>query len=148
MQVTSLKLSKKLTELGVEVGTYLRWCYSDVYNDSYIISVGEYSKKPFRHESICAAFTLDEILEPLPNIILDGKESPKTPYELYMRKWQEIEGCGFGFSYVYFQSCFKSEIFIGFHDKNPAEAAGRLLVWCIENGYVETGKKEKENASN
>jgi hypothetical protein len=144
MQVTSLELSKKLEELGITKHSTFK--YGVFFEDNIILSANIIEKKLYSNleayslKEVYPAYSLDEILELLPNIIFDGKESPKTPYELYMRKWQEIEGCGFGFSYVYFQSCFKSEIFIGFHDKNPAEAAGQLLVWCIENGYVEIKK--------
>jgi hypothetical protein len=145
MQVTSLKLSKKLTELGVEVGTYLRWCYSDVYNDSYIISVGEYSKKPFRHESICVAFTLDEILELLPDVIEKHPFDIDIPFKFVLGK-NNKHNLYFA---AYIDSFYDEDIFfVSFNHKNPAEAAGQLLVWCVENGHVETGKADKAREEN
>jgi hypothetical protein len=68
----------------------------------------------------------------LPDSIFKGKE-----YLLYILKaikrhsnspYSYIIGYG-----IKTDNC--NNLFIA-HEENPAEAAGNLLLWCIENGYV------------
>ena len=87
-------------------------------------------------EDVIAAFTLDEILEMLPVI----KKEDITYYPLIHRSVGNLY-CAFYVDYH-----INRHLYIRPHweKNNPAEAAGQLLVWCIENGYV---KPEELNAT-
>jgi len=83
------------------------------------------------------ACTLDEILDMLPDSIETYR------YALVMEKISESAyKCG------YFDGLNAYENLKYFHSvesKNPADAAGRLLAWCIKNGYVKVEDLNNEN---
>jgi len=81
------------------------------------------------------AFTLDEMLELLPFTIgMCGLVVEKTITSEYV--------CG----YFNALTVFASLSFIHkIKSKNPAEAAGKLLVWCIENGHVKVEDLNNDN---
>jgi hypothetical protein len=93
-------------------------------------------KKYTDYKFIAVAYTLDEILDMLPDSI--------SKYHLYIDKNDEE----YDINYAQWHS-----IDIGYVDlasiqnnTNPAEAAGQLLAWCIEHGYVKPEKlNQKEN---
>jgi len=118
MKITSLKLSKKLLELGVKHLLEDNFYYND---EKYITWGSE------QVDSICVAYTLDEILEMLPVI----KKEDVNYYPLVHRSVDNLY-CAFYADYhinrhLYIQPQW---------DKNPAEAAGQLLILCIENGQI------------
>lgn len=69
-------------------------------------------------------WSLDEVLERLPHAI----KRADTYYSLCFSKCAtEYKGYR-----MYYHLIITSQ----FTDKNPAEAAAKLLIWCIENNYV------------
>jgi hypothetical protein len=83
----------------------------------------------FSFDNKISAFTFDEILKKLPPAVFDKREA---------------EMCGLFFDVdvedghcVYYGAPLL-EIAASpfFKHKNPAQAAGWLLKWCIENGHV------------
>lgn len=110
LQTTSLELSKKLKELGVKQDSFTT-------KGQDVKETGEFL--------LCSAFTLDEVLDMLPNAIVNKKE-PTWSHRLEIIKNEESS---YEFYYAHNEDSW-------IEHKNPAEAAGQLLAWCIENGYV------------
>lgn len=84
-------------------------------------------------------FTLDEILEMLPANIMTQTPCGKPGVVSYVLTL--IKSNFYCISYDCMGGCeecpCKSELeLITFSNKNPAEPAGELLAWCIENGHV------------
>lgn len=107
MQTIDFELAKWLKEHGIKQGR-------DFYyiNNKYVVW------DPEHEDAICSAFTLCEILEMLPTFLPDD------------RRFVFYRGVNDYCSY-YDGQCVNE-----FRHKNPAQAAGLLLKWCIENGYV------------
>ena len=131
MQTTSYKLSKKLQKLGVKQESYFYWQLDK--EQQALITAKEmnisYTDTLIKNE-IFSAFTLDEILEMLPSILygIYSEEIIKhAHFDLSL-----IKGSS-GYQFLYINKNFILEEFT---NPNPAEAAGQLLAWCIENGYV------------
>jgi hypothetical protein len=77
-----------------------------------------------------SAFTLDEILK----LLLPTIKTEYAYYFLNVRKGEDsLYGVYYGVYYGLSDDCFA---LVQFWDKNPAQAAGLLLKWCIENGHV------------
>jgi hypothetical protein len=154
MQTTSFELSKKLKEVGIKFScpTYY-WCYyigqihlfrnsinsSDNAYDpiSNVLYITErHQIRPEKEEGI-VAYTLDEILEMLPSYI-DIKNAPAEEAIFRLSFFKDIDKKLYCF---YFASCqIKYKNMGEYSNRNPAEAAGQLLIWCIENGYVKVDK--------
>ena len=81
------------------------------------------------------AFTLDEMLELLPFTIgMCGLVIEKTLTSEYV--------CGYFNALTVFASLnFVHKI----TSKNPAEAAGQMLIWCIKKGYVKVEDLNNES---
>jgi len=145
MKTTSFELSKKIKELGIRHDTYFVWCKAagDSNSEPYIISFDELARTRGRHDAICVACTLDELLEMLPwTLYLNG-----IAYYVSIDKCQPSKGykCAYfeGLDHYNpddqnntdFRTLTKPKI-----SHNCAEAAGELLCWCVENGYVKIGE--------
>jgi len=125
MKTIEFETAKKLSNLRVGKAGYFWWYYKgneeksyDIVPDRIIAHVD-----PYLWNRKCYAYTLDEILAMLP-----------TDVRLYhlddSRKYRDYEFCLYALNGGGVTS-LKSTV-----NKNPAEAAGQLLIWCIENGYV------------
>jgi hypothetical protein len=121
MKTTSFELSKKLKEVGVKQ-----------------FGASSYHVDTKNHCDI-ACFTLDEILEMLPGIVTDGE---CNYWKLNLDKGTDHHSGNDGYVFSY-GGITKSDLKEFIHP-NPAEAAGQLLLWCIENGYVEVGENEEK----
>ncbi len=129
--VTSLKLSKKLKEAGVEQISEFEWVKHSLNKKPVLFT------KPVGDEIIAvlsgkveyrySAFLTDELLEKLPpifygqgvlniNRVNAGDEWEIAYYDFYRRK--------------------SSEDFPNILNKSLPEAAGEMLLWVIENGYA------------
>jgi hypothetical protein len=148
MQTTSPELSIKLQELGVPGHNNLWWCTYHLKNSNdtrrYTDIIYQCNLKHFNIERKTSLYTLDEILEVLPASV----EKNIEPYYLNTEKgvYSNLYRCGYfeGFDSLAVRIAtdakgnarstkyIKETIHI-----NPAEAAGELLAWCIENGYVD-----------
>lgn len=137
MKTTSIELARTLSKLGVRKVSYMKHLEGEILREL----LPEFTAPPEPNMRIIAAYTLDEILEMLPANIdektLCGKEGT-VQYVLTLTKSNS-----YYFSYDCLGGCEYCDPFEGeracitFANKdNPAEAAGELLVWCIENGHV------------
>lgn len=160
MKITSFELSKKLKELGIKQASSIKWLILTTYKRpqlfvhyqkiTTILNVYyEYMFEKSKLKEEYAAFTLDEILEMLP-VYLKGHPCATIPeatadYELKFRKENNYILKGYSITYEtwrcsecnYISTCNKHVKVPRYEcENNPAEAAGQLLVWCIENGHV------------
>ena len=136
MKTTSLELSKQLQKLGVKQESYFYW---DMDKEQQALVTAKemnisYTDTLIKNE-IFSAYTLDEILNMLPDKIKDN-------YVYYFLKSDKTEEVRYGIYYA--RAAIEDGVMVEFLHENPAEAAGQLLVWCIENGYV---KPEELNAA-
>jgi len=134
MKTTSFELSKKITNLiGEKKTSILGYIDEDeeLYPHKFDCKNGE-GYRPY---------TLDELLEMLPcefsntNYVLSiSGKLPESYYEIGY--YLEEDGS---------LSLLKKDCLHIVLHKNPAEAAGQLLCWCVENGYVEVDKINGES---
>ena len=130
MQTTSSELSKKLKELGLK-----KEGFGFYKNDETILRF--FNRDYSLSNKITEAYTLDEVLAMLPSILTNHEHKFVL---LSFNKGSE--------KYVWFYSGSEgyTDDLIEFIHKNPAEAAGQLLVWCIEQGYVKVEEINNEMA--
>lgn len=91
------------------------------------------------------AYTLDEILGFLPAFITQKSEkifgfpaSLPRKFQLTIHKDAKND-----YSFMYFNPNLENNRGKGsLYHKNPAEAAGLLLEWCIDNGHVKIEEKK------
>jgi hypothetical protein len=119
MQTISCELAKRLDKLGVKRNSsFLHGIDGDILSKRTMCSINKYfSATP---DNLYPAYTLDEVLEMLP-------ESIEDEFALEVDKNSKI------YYFYYLNPLDKTAIYF---DTNPAEAAGYLLVWCIESGHV------------
>jgi len=126
MKPIELETAKKLKELGLKNKSFSFWRLRNGgeekgYKITHDTINADYLKN--NKDILYMAYTLDEILAMLP-----------TNVRLYhlddSRKYRDYEFCLYALNGGGVTS-LKSTV-----NKNPAEAAGQLLIWCIENGYV------------
>ena len=120
---------KHLKELGLDTSkASMCWC---TFNGDTTLSVhDEYCYESASLHQI-PTFTLQDILDLLPKVILNDKYKGKLciEYNEHNNEWimsyKEL-------SVIVFYS----------HDENLIDAAYEMLCWCIENGYVKTNKED------
>jgi len=148
MQTTSFELSKKIEKLGIiKPFTYVWFIYKNKSNFGIIDGYNEFIFDldlnpehviPVERVQYFSAYTLDEILEMLPRIII-SENDPKIIYKFSLEFYEDEYFIGYENANLLERSVCLAE----FYHENPAEAAGQLLVWCVENGYVEAGKNNE-----
>jgi hypothetical protein len=147
MKTTSFELSKKIKELGFireSDHTFIQQLgIKAISKESLSLltqleteTASPYFKAP--KDLYINAYTLDEILEMLPvyvHVICNCDCDCDSHNELHMgiSVHNGIRGLYIGYGDK-----------VSFDNKNPAEAAGQLLVWCIENGYVVTEENNEK----
>lgn len=132
---------KYLKELGVDTSkASMALIYTNKYEDIidwdivdkniHEEDVGRYN--PYLRKKY-GAFTLQDILDLLPKELDTNTERYILDiwYGIYIEKW-----C---VGYTYGECMYDDDCFTG---DNLIDAAYELLVWCIENCYVETNKNE------
>lgn len=119
-QVCSLELAKRLKELSIEQNSYFKY---EVRENGY---VEIYHSKP----TSCAhkyysAFTVSELGEMLP------RKLPRTDgiYALQQDFYSD------GFFNIYY--CLNDYSPIDFEDEKEADARAKMLIYLIENGFIE-----------
>jgi hypothetical protein len=138
MQTTSFELSKKLDKFKIHHKSYFWWCFgiSNCPKTAYIATENEIMNADgLTCKPKYKAYTLDEILEMLPDCIM---KEPKE-YRLFMISYIQKSTSKKIYRFVYNIIDDILRTANHFDHKNPAEAAGQLLLWCVENGYVEVG---------
>ncbi len=123
-QVTSLKLSKKLKELGVAQESL--WCHYRI-GDKWGIKTDKPSVQN-EHSEWLAAFTVAEINEKLPNKIY-FKEG--EPYHL-LGGSRDDSGTWY-YDYMIGGKRLGGAVFT---DKSEANAGAKMLIYLIENKLV------------
>ena len=137
-QVLSVEQMQHLQELGMELdyNTMLSWILDERGKDKPLLYI---SSEAVDYVDFChyclPAYTLQDVIDALPKEIR---------YE-NKRCWASIDlEDGFiGYYYenysLYYKWAYFEEVM---KDESIIDAAYELLVWCIENGYVETNKNE------
>lgn len=136
-QVLSISQMLHLKELGIDTSkASMSLVYRDAYGDIVeweIVSewheadIGEHN--PYIR-SLYGTFTLQDVMDLLPKQI---KSNGRT-YYLFID--HQVNRVAYGFIGEYGMS-WLSPIF-SFSDRPLLDALYKMLVWCIENGYVKT----------
>jgi hypothetical protein len=155
MKTISFDLAKRLAGLAVNQPSYFIWHKCCILSDDELPELKVFSTEicAYIKDEIYLAYTLDEILEMLPPLeISDGIYSWTLNGEGgflssgFNKKDEFIENIlekgEYGISYEKIWQGDRMDIMKRFINKKPAEAAGELLAWCIEEGHI---KPEKIN---
>ena len=124
MKVLTIEQMNKLKELGVDVkpkGMCLM--YTSDSSDCYYLKYGESTC-----EDDVAAFSLQDVIELLPDTIEVGKNNY---YYLILQKETN----------AYYHCVYENldlEILHRYRYSTMIESAYEMLLWVIENGYLET----------
>jgi hypothetical protein len=152
MKTINCETGKKFKELGL-TDSQMKWYFLEDFDQPILFDTSQqdcfelcesvYSFIDVEIEGggskildVLPAYTLDEILEMLPDEI--------KGYDLTLSKRKNeflLDYFTYYDGYVYLCE-LTSEKEFSFQNKNPVEAAAQLLIWCIENGYV---TKEETN---
>ena len=122
MKVLTIDQMHQLKELGVDVkpkGTCLM--YTSDSSDNYYLKYGESTC-----EDDIKAFGLQDIIELLPPQLIHKEKN------IYLN----FENIGKEYGFYYVDCDF--EIYIYFNNTNILQAAYKMLLWVIENGYLKT----------
>jgi len=117
-QVTSLRLSKKLKELGVKQLSLFCWCKGGTRN--YVIR--EFEFKVF-YEKWCSAFTVAELGEMIPAGMTLKTFYPETE-NAWVGFWDE-----------------KEKIDKIFYGNTEADARAKMLCYLLENKLIKGDKQ-------
>lgn len=130
IQTTTLATSKKLWELGVRVDSY--FAHFDIRCNDEGYQIQPLCSETFTNDTKSEdyhAYTLCELWDVFPATIKEGgKEYVKTLQHTF-------GGTSNGVFYRVTggASCMTYSVN---HSENIAEAAGLMLIWLIENGYL------------
>ena len=135
-QVLDVQQMQHLKELGMELkDTMLYWIVYNVGNEKNFVTTKENAMEVIDEScGMLPAYTLQDVLDALPkNIYSEYIGWAKLELQAYSEdKW--VVG------YRYIDTCNR---YIVYRDREELiDAAYELLVWAIENGYVETNKNE------
>jgi len=124
-QVCSLELAKRLKELGVKQESYFRHVRlsdkPDLTEDWYILD-----RKPTDYLEIVSAFTVAELGELLPNIVMKDEQD----------WWFETLKNGSGTSWmVCYEAKDESDVIV-FHAPTEADARAKMLIYLLENKLI------------
>lgn len=159
-QVVELETAKELTEklrrVGVEVEN--EFTFFNVEDDEYYgtdWTVWKSSAKensPYR-EAV-DTYTLPELLELLPGWIpskYKKKDGCKHGHSTKCAWYGRCNGGDFNtekltkIGYIIGYTCRERQYIGSKCDDNPATAAAKLAIWCIDNGYIGGEIERKEN---
>jgi len=129
-QVCSLKLAKKLKELGVKQESLFYWwrCYADESDkEIWNLDYGKYYKEDGM-EGMCSAFTVAELGEMLPESIdnEDGLWEKIWSARTQFGEWRIALG----------ESHFEKA-------KTEAEARAKMLIYLINNKLIKLNKNNE-----
>lgn len=131
-QVLSIEQMKHLQELGLDTGdASMHWQYLPTA-DAIINGTDETEKEPtlfvsqpnMKHEY--PAYTLQDILDKLPTLIIISSDFYKICIELSCGYWD-----------IYYYKSDATEL-ISKKSENIIDVAYDMLCWCIEKGYIKT----------
>jgi hypothetical protein len=139
MITIDLELAKKLQSVCNEKGIKMPnsedvWAKKRYHTSPYIIygEEGVYPKWLIHatdaYAILAPAYTLDELLEILPATIQADNEEHTVYFKSVI--WG-LNSDQWYVGYIYLDEHYK-----WFADTNPCDAAGKLLIWCIQEGYL------------
>jgi len=139
MQTISAQLAKKLKDKDFCEDAFFCWTLPEIGKSLEMILVISQKNAPF----CTPAYTLDEILDFLPDVISNNESYFLTLEKVTILPKFEPQDNRYLLKYCFHHGVEDSdaaeeEIIIHKKHQNPAEAAGELLLWCIKKGYVKT----------
>ena len=141
-QVLSIGQMQHLQELGMELkDTMLYWIVFKVGNEKNFVTTRENAMEVIDEScGMLPAYTLQDVLDALPVQVEIPLHPEKGKYELRIKRmvFNEYKVM---YAVVYEQQDYIDWIVL-YSDKVLIDAAYELLVWCIENKFVETNKNE------
>ena len=135
-QVLDVQQMQHLQELGLKLkDTMLYWIVYKVCNEKNFVTTKEYAMEIIDESCVMLpAYTLQDVLDALPNIVLDEEG---TKYYLQIEQMNSE----FDDWRVSYKSFGQGESPLGcFQAFHLIDAAVRMLVHCFEQGYVKTNK--------
>lgn len=142
-QVLSVEQMQHLQELGLDISNASSCYYKqEGWEEGYFMALAcdvkekgglfyyydSFSGKEYILNEIIPAYSLPDVLDALPEYIYDSIEQYLLEINMFYKHIR----------YSRFNDVLTKRNF----DRAPIiDAAYELLVWCIENKYVETGKK-------
>jgi hypothetical protein len=131
MKTLSLELSRELTELCKSKGITMPesyFCYFESMQ-THAVKIGLAKNKMF---PIAPAYTLDELMDWLPSSVYKLYPSGKGVVSLLILNKADD---GYGALYEFPRDSYY-EALAEFTEDNPCDAVGKLLMWCIKEGYL------------
>jgi len=137
MQTTSPGLSQKIKKFNLIIEHIHCWRMI-LFNGKpiYILEKQSEMSESFPSDHYFPAYSLGEILEVLPEAIKIPCPNISNAYHEYRLQLCK-NNSNYLFAYHWEDGSLRDFYNSAVYYKNPAEAAGQLLVWCVENGYVE-----------
>ena len=151
-QVCSLYLAKKLEDLGINKETLFYYLNIDgegkyyVYFNEHMPEECEYEGDPI------SAFTSSELGNLLPNCIIKPDQTPFDHYRLVIRKFISVnEDMTPTNNFIVNYECDSTEVEgvnawltrklnTNIYDKNLSNAMAKMLIYLLENGFLEEQK--------
>ena len=142
-QVLSIEQMQHLQELGMELkDTMLYWIVYKVGNEKNFVTTRENAMEVIDEScGMLPAYTLQDVLDALPDEVEIPLYPEKGKYELRIKRMVFNEDKVM-YAVVYEQQDYIDWIVL-YSDKVLIDAAYFMLCWTIENGYVETNKKNE-----
>jgi len=136
-QVASLKLSKKLKELGVKQESLFYWVrVVENRKESFVGPEYNLFLQSRNKKDRVSAFTVAELGEILPKSIVVGKKKYWLQFEI-----QELQD-GWSCQYKSFPRAVKF-----FEEKTMANAGAKMLIYLIENKLVPAENRPEKTAT-
>jgi len=133
-QLTSLELSKKLKELGVEQKSVFYWQPKGLELGKWVVKESGWKNKPEGVYDV-SAFTVAELGEMLPHYLMERKDGRAWDCALTITKIQGKPNVSWEVWYITKHSLPK------INGKTEANARAKMLIYLIENKLI----KLKEN---
>lgn len=132
-QCLDVQQMQHLQEMGMKLKeTMLYWVVYEAGHENNFVTTKENAMEVIDESSgMLTAYTLQDVLDALPKGIC-----PFPPHPIVCELW-------IGNGKIFYANMFNLEDVLKIRDdKELIDAAYELLVWCIEQGYIETNKNE------
>ena len=136
-QTLSIEQMQHLQELGLDTNNASASWYKPDMDTEYMLMFGHMKKEELvGNEESIPAYTLQDVLDVFPKYYhIANIGWTKLSIRVHTTKEWEI-------GYVYTDELSKYAYGCRKTEKNLIDAAYELLVWCIDNKFVETNKNE------
>lgn len=132
-QVLDVQQMQHLQELGLELKeTMLYWVVYEADHKNNFVTTKENAMEVIDEScGMLPAYTLQDVLDTLPDFI--GEYCPIIDISFGIIRYDNL---------IRKDSPILKETYFNDEDKHLIDAAYELLVWCVENKFVETNKNE------